>query len=333
MTAPATAQRRPRRRRPRLLVFGDLVLDIVIRPDEPPTTGTDVRGTISFRAGGSAANSARAFAALGGESAFVGAVGDDALGRLLVRSLRADGVRVHPATVRQPTARLAVLLDARGERSFVTQRGAADALRKRDVSPALVARSDAVHLPAYSLIGDPLRGAAQSAIGLAHDAGRLVSIDLASRRPLLSEGRAAARRMIAGAAPDVIFGNADEARALVGADVRRLLELAPLAVVKEGAAGCQVLWRRGTESAAGEVLQLAVATAPLRARDTTGAGDAFDAGFLHDLLWESLDATPAQSPADRTLHLRRAAVLRRAAMAGHRAAAGLLSRARPELVL
>jgi ribokinase len=334
LKAPSSGRRR---RRPRLVTLGDLVLDVVARPQEGVVAGTDVAGTIELRVGGSAANTARAFAAAGGEATFVGAIGDDGLGGRLVRALRADGVRVHAATTRGPTARLAVLVDPRGERSFVTQRGAADRLGRRDVPSAVIARTDALHLPGYSLINEPLRVAAVQAAERAHDAGRLVSIDLASRRPLLARGRAAARAMLLEVRPHVVFANLDEARALTGDQPRRLLEIGPIVVIKEGAAGCRVLWLADAGGATKDVLEVAVATSPIRASDTTGAGDAFDAGFLHSLL-EHLHAASGRSSTagdgtDVTRPLRRVAVLRRAAMAGHRAAAKLLLRPRAELQL
>jgi sugar/nucleoside kinase (ribokinase family) len=194
-----------------------------------------------------------------------------------------------------------------------------------------VERAHALHLPAYSLLNEPLREASLSALEQARLKGRLVSVDLASRRPLLARGRQAAWQLIGEAGPDVLFANADEARALAGGDARRLLDLSPIVVVKEGQAGCRVIWSAAPShgrASSSDVLELAVATRPLHAADTTGAGDAFDAGFLHSLI-EQLpagDATPGTG-------LRQARVLRRAAMAGHRAAGALLSRPRSELAL
>lgn len=322
---PARAVRRAARR-PRLVAVGDLVLDIVVRPQRGLVGGSDVGGTIGFRAGGSAANTCRAFVQLGGAATLIGAVGDDTLGRRLAAALRRDGVTVRTTTVAAPTARLLALLDPRGERSFVTHRGAADKLRRSHLKRAWLARSSVLHLPAYSLLAEPLATAAGTAVGYARDAGAIVSVDLASRGPLLEGGRDAAYALLRAVAPDLLLGNADEAAALCGRrGLSDLLRLAPVLVVKEGAAGCRVLWRgRGTGD---DVLELDVATTPLETADTTGAGDAFDAGFLHTLTELAGEGGAAADA------LRQPQVLRRAAVAGHRAAARWLTRPRAELVI
>jgi sugar/nucleoside kinase (ribokinase family) len=307
--------------RPRLVSVGDLVLDIVVRPDRPVAGGTDVPGAITFRAGGSAANTCRAFAQLGGAATLIAAVGDDGPGRRLVSALRAEGVHVRSSKVPAATARLVALISAHGERSFVTQRGAADQLRPALVDGAWFRGVSFLHLPAYSLLGEPLSGAALLACGHARRAGALVAVDLASRQPLLDLGRGVARERIAAAAPDILFANRDEAAALAGPrGSGALIRLAPLVVIKEGPSGCRVIWRPGSGT---DVREIDVATKPLETADTTGAGDAFDAGFLHQLAMAT-DGPPGG---------RRALDLRRAAVAGHRAAARLLTRPRPELAL
>jgi ribokinase len=339
--SPAGPRRRSPRR-PRLVALGDLVLDIVVRPQDTLLGGSDVPGEITFRAGGSAANTCRAFARLGGTAVFVGAVGEDAWGRRLAASLRRDGVRLRLVRSRRPTARLLALLGPRGERSFVTQRGAADGLRPEQIKPAWLEACDVLHLPAYSLLSEPLRSAALVAVDHARRAGAIVSLDLASRGPLLAAGRRTATQRMAEVRADLLLANADEARALVGRRAeRRLLDLAPVVVIKEGSAGCRVLWRPLTDTSA-DVLELDVATAPVEASDTTGAGDAFDAGFLYALVESGQEAAgkagqqgvAGEGPADeRSRALRRAQRLRRAAVAGHRAAARALVGPRPELVL
>ncbi|MEO8625198.1 MAG: PfkB family carbohydrate kinase [Candidatus Limnocylindrales bacterium] len=301
-------------KRPRLLTIGDLTLDIVVRQSAGMESGTDVPAEISFRAGGSAANTARAFARLGGASVFVGAVGDDALGRVLERVMRNEGVTVRLALTRGQTARLVVSLAANGERSFMTDRGTADSLRWQPTLPALLKATDALHLPAYSLLKKPLAETALRAARAAHRAGALVSVDLASRRPLLAGGSVAARATIAAVAADVLFANSAEAAALVGPrNLRQLLELAPIVVVKAGAAGCTVLW--------GDV-EMEIAARPFRASDTTGAGDGFDAGFLYSLI-----------STRRALGSLRQLDLRHAAYDGGKAAAAFIRGPRKELAL
>ncbi|HSH21660.1 MAG TPA: PfkB family carbohydrate kinase, partial [Candidatus Caenarcaniphilales bacterium] len=187
LTRPDTRRRGVRA--PRLVAVGDVALDIVVHRGHDLAAGTDVPGRISFRAGGSAANTCRVFAGLGGGSWFVGAVGRDPLGGKLVEALRAEKVRVHAARVSAPTARLVVMLAGDGERSFVTARGAADGLRPTNLRGSWFAQADVLHLPAYSLLSDPLAEAAMAAADTARRQGALISVDLASRRPLLERGR------------------------------------------------------------------------------------------------------------------------------------------------
>jgi sugar/nucleoside kinase (ribokinase family) len=301
-----------------LAVLGDLLLEVAIRAARPVEVGTDVPGTIRLRRGGSAANTALAFARLGGRAVFIGAVGRDATGRRLVAELRAGGVTVHSVRVPLPTARLAAYVAPDGERSFVTERAAADHLSAADIRAEWLRGCHALHVPGYSLYHHPVRDAALAAVGLARERGALVSVDLSSRVPLLTAGRPAVTALLAQLRPDLLLANVAEVAALLGrAEPGTLLALAEVVVIKEGASGCRVLWRGPGTS----VQQLAVATTPVPAADTTGAGDAFAAGFLWSLL-------ARVGPGSRS-----AGELRRAALSGHRAAADVLRRPRPELQL
>jgi sugar/nucleoside kinase (ribokinase family) len=237
-----------------------------------------------------------------------------------VAALREDGVlvrAVRPAGAR--TARIGMLVDpATGDRSFVAERGAADLLRPVDLDPAWFRGLSLLHLPAYSLLGAPLGDAGRAAVGRARAAGARVSLDLASAGPLLADGRAAAHALVRDVAPDLLFTNAPEAAAFLGrADPAPLLDFAPLAIVKRGAGGATLLARGPGGAAPG--VRLEVATRPRVVADTTGAGDAFDAGFLASWLAAGAVTTPD--------------VLRRAVVAGHRAAGRQVGTARPELSL
>jgi sugar/nucleoside kinase (ribokinase family) len=300
-------------------VLGDLILDIAAQLGRPVAAGSDTPGTIRFRQGGSAANTARRLARLGVHTTFIGAVGRDRWAGPLTDALRRDGVRLHIARVAGPTARLVALIAPDGERSFVTDRAAADGLTAAAVRPAWLRGADVLHVPAYSLLGGPVVEAVGRAVALARGEGARLSIDLASAAPLLAAGSTTMGRRIADLAPDLLFGNLEEAAAMTGSrDGVALLELAPLVVVKAGPAGCLVLTRDGPGAPGLRV------TVPARVRpaaDTTGAGDAFDAGFL--AAWTAAGAADGLGEGD----------LRRAARAGHRAAQALLAEPRSELRL
>jgi len=327
LTVPSRLTRRPtrphRRAGPRVIVVGDLTLDVVLSPDRALLSASDVPGAVRLRQGGSAATAARWFGRLGARAQLVCAVGRDGPGRALVEAVRSDGVVVRASrVVGQPTARVGVLVSADGERSFVADRGAADQLTPADLRAAWFKAADLLHVPLYSLLGEPLGSTGREAIRLARAAGAEVSLDLASIGPLLARGRPAALALVRGVAPDVLLGTAIELAALLDSPNRavlgaRALALAPVVIVKRGGNGASVHLLDGS----GSSITFDVATRPLAATDTTGAGDAFDAGFLLGFIEGR--RTGRSTPAG----------LRRAVLAGHRAAARQLSGPHPELEL
>ena len=300
------------------MVLGDLMLDMVVVPARPLESGTDVPGRVALVQGGSAANTARWLGRLGARTSLIAAVGRDAAGRALVDAIRTDGVTARVSRVAGArTGRIGVIVEPGGERSFVADRAAADLLEAGDLRSAWFERADALHLPAYSLLGEPLGAAGRRAIELAREANASISVDLASIGPLLAGGRRAARGLVEAATPDLLFATASEAEALVGGRaIDGLLDIAAIVVVKRGAKGATVLGRVRDER-----IRLEVATEHLTATDTTGAGDAFDAGFL--VGWFASRRAGRSVPAS----------LQRAAVAGHRAAARQLSTPRAELPL
>ena len=163
------------------------------------------------------------------------------------------------------TGRIGVLVAPGGERSFVADRAAADQLAPDDLRAAWFDGADALHLPVYSLLGEPLGLAGRHAVDLARSAGASVSVDLASIGPLLAGGRRAARQLIADIAPDLLFATASEAEAFLGGrGVDGLLDVAATAVVKRGPKGATVLTRLGPGQDA------------VRGRDRATGGDRFD---------------------------------------------------------
>lgn len=312
-------------RRPRVLVLGDLVLDVVVAPSRAIERATDVTGNVAIRQGGSASNTARWLGRLGVATQLVCAVGHDGAGRSLVEEVRSDGVVVRAARIAGVrTGRIGVVVGADGERSFVTDRRAALRLAPEHLDPAWFAGLDVVHLPAYSLLDEPLGTAGRRAVELARAAGALVSVDLSSSAPLLAAGRRAARELLLGVAPDVLFATSAEATALLGGQgLEGLCEFAPIVVVKRGAKGATVLTRAPSGVAGAPAgappTRFDVATASIAAADTTGAGDAFDAGFIAGWLSARADGHP------------QAVALHRGCLAGNRAAARQLKARHREL--
>ena len=310
-TAPTTPVRSAP---PRVLVLGDLVLDVVLRAAAQIESGTDVPGRVEIRQGGSAANVARWLARLGTRSSLVCAIGRDGAGRSLVAQLRRDDVNVHAVRVAgHRTGRIGVLVTPSGERSFVADRRAATRMEPGDLKTEWFDGIDLIHLPAYSLLVEPLGSAGVRAVELTRARGAKgarVSVDLASVGPLLTHGRREARELIAGLKPDLIFATESEAEALLGRHAAEgLLDHAAVAVIKRGARGARVFARIDHGQTEPEPpLQFDVATTPVAAEDTTGAGDAFDAGFIAG--W--LGALRGGHVGADSLH--------RATIAGHRAA-------------
>jgi sugar/nucleoside kinase (ribokinase family) len=309
---------------PRVIVVGDLVLDVVLQASAPIESGTDVPGRVEIRQGGSAANVARWLARLGARARLVCAIGRDGAGRSLVAQLRRDDVAVHAVRIAgHRTGRIGVLVAPSGERSFVADRRAATRLEPDDLKTEWFDGVDLLHLPAYSLLVEPLGSAGLRAVELARARGARVSVDLASVGPLLAHGRREARDLVARVRPDVVFATEAEAEALLGRHAPDgLLDHASVAVIKRGSRGARVFARVGLGSGEGEPeppLQFDVATTAVAVEDTTGAGDAFDAGFIHG--W--LGALASGHGGASALH--------RATVSGHRAAARHLRSPRTEL--
>jgi sugar/nucleoside kinase (ribokinase family) len=248
------------------------MIDLLVRPVGPLAIGSDRRAAIIARPGGSAANQAAWLAHFGVAVSFVGRVGASDLAAQTAM-FRACGVSAHLAADQtRDTGRLIALIDPQGERSFLTDRGANDGLCGEDISDALVAEADHIHLSGYSFVSASARSAVR---GVMARAGAIpVSVDPASAEFLREMGPENFLAWTDGA--QICFPNADEAAVLTGAadGEAQLAVLArhyPMVVVKRGAGGCE---------AARGVGRWRAPAPPVKAIDTTGAGDAFVAAFL-----------------------------------------------------
>ena len=257
------------------------------------------------RPGGSCANTLRGLAWLARQAdgdttappVMTGVVGDDAVGRDIVRRLGGLGVATRLGTHRdEPTGISVVLVTPDGQRTMFTALGACQALSVDHLDRTAIAASSCFYATAY-LWGPPgPRQALRTAAAAAGTVGAPVAFDVADMGIVGASGA----ELLAWipAAVDLLFANEQEARMLAGlitgvpgtgvpatgvpadgdpeAACAALAGLAPTVVVKLGAAGCLV-WERGAVAARVPGVRADVL-------DTTGAGDSFAAGYLYAML-------------------------------------------------
>jgi sugar/nucleoside kinase (ribokinase family) len=257
-----------------LAVIGDVVQDIVVSCTETWQHATDTQCRIHMMRGGSAANVA-AFAAGHCPTRFIGCVGDDPAGRALVAELEGHGVDVR-VQVRDVTGVVVVMVAVDGERSLFPSRGASAELRA--IAPEWLDGVDLLHVTGYSLQGEPAAASVIDAARRVRAAGGRVCFDASSAGMIAHCGVDAFRARLLDLAPDIISANRDETELLrltagdgPGAFLARLADTIVLA--RAGANPTRI-WR-------GSELIAEVPVPPIaEIRDLTGAGDAFNAGFL-----------------------------------------------------
>ena len=258
----------------RILVVGDVVDDIVVRPLTGVTEASDTDAEIRRTDGGSAANVAAWLGHLGSDVRFAGRAGTDGAGRHRA-ALAAYGVDARvSADPDLPTATLVATLDPSGERTMYVDRAANTRLGSDDLGAEVLDGVGWLHVTGYSLFDDVVRPAVLDLAERARSQGAGVSVDPSSVGFLAGCG---AETFLGWAGmADLLFPNLDEGRFLTGAArapdvVVALAGRFPGVVLTLGAQGAAYADDHGTRS---------VPARPADVLDTTGAGDAFCAGFL-----------------------------------------------------
>ena len=248
----------------RIATFGDVLLDVVVRLEEPLAPGGDVRAATRAGAGGQAANVAAWAAELGAEASCIAKRGDDPAGELVARELEAHGVELLGPVASGSTGVVVSVVET-GDRALASDRGSATTFAPEELDAAWLA-CDVLHVSGYALVREPICATALLAARLAREAGARISVDVAAWTEIRSFGPVRFRELLDELAPDVLFATEAEWELLGGAYLT-----APTGVLKRGARGCSVF--------DGEA-KLDFAALEVDAVDPTGAGDALAAGFL-----------------------------------------------------
>lgn len=235
--------------------------------------------------GGAESNVAIGVSRLGGRATWIGSVGNDSLGDRVLRELRAEGVHVHAAV--SSTARTGLMVKERRTPAltrvaYYRTASAGSQLSPEHLERGLIANAQVLHVSGITpALSDTAAAAVNRAVELARDAGVLVSFDVNHRATLWGSDVAAPVYRQLAAASDIVFAGEDEAAMLVGVGPPSQLahRVAELGV-------SQVLIKRGEDGCLALVDGVEYETAAVRINpvDTVGAGDAFVAGYLAELL-------------------------------------------------
>ncbi len=281
-----------------ILGIGNAIVDVVARADEAflsrhamhkgamilvdAETAEGIYGAMppgAESSGGSAANTCAVAAALGARVAYLGKVADDQLGGVFRHDMRAIGVHFPsvPLIGGAPTARCLILVTPDGQRTMNTFLGACVTLDPSDVDEALVASAAVTYLEGYLFDPPAAQAAFRRAAAAAHAAGRQVALTL-SDAFCVNRHRTAFLDLVANHV-DILFANE--------AEITSLYEQNSFEAAAE-AARSDVALAALTRSEAGSVIvrgaeTVEIPASPTRVVDTTGAGDAYAAGFLAGL--------------------------------------------------
>ena len=278
-----------------ILGIGNAIVDVVARAEDGFLSRHDMhKGTMALidaptaerlyaamppgqeSSGGSAANTCAVAAALGARVAYLGKVAQDQLGTVFAHDMRASGVHFPSAPLRDgaPTARCLILVTPDGQRTMNTFLGACVSFGEEDVDTDVVADAAVTYLEGYLFDPPAAQAAFRRAAAAAHAAGRQVALSL-SDPFCVNRHRAAFRDLVAGHI-DILFANEAEITSLY--ETNTFEEAAEHARRDVASAAL-------TRSEAGSVIlrggeTVTVAPEPADVVDTTGAGDAYAAGFL-----------------------------------------------------
>jgi len=263
-----------------VVTVGDSVVDILIRVPRLPISNEDsLQGGMKERQLGGASNFLIQASRLGLSVGIIDYVGNDELGSFYIKGLKSEGVDISRICVKAGihTAYCIVLVDRCGQHAYIGFEGATGHLTPGEVDPEYISGSRLLYVSGYTLIASPIREAVFGAVEIAtrstipifFDPGpKLAGIPIEMLERLISVSR-------------VVLLNEREMDLIKETDctrdsARELLKEGPKAIIlKRGPEGCWIYTDSGFIEVPGH---------RVRAVDTTGAGDAFNASFVYGYL-------------------------------------------------
>lgn len=258
---------------PAIVIIGSLNMDIVIAAERQPRMGETIMGqSISFLPGGKGANQAVAAQRLGARTSIIGAVGEDAFGQQLMTSLEKEGIATHGVKKlnNEPTGTASILL-AQRDNCITVVSGANSCCTPKDIDRhiSLIKDADIILLQ----LEIPLE-TVQYAAKKAKEFGKRVILNPAPAQEL----------------PDDLLMNIDyltpnlsELQALTNSEKDAVSDLVPQLLAKKVGHVIVTLGKDGAAFARQDGMISLVPSHPVQAVDTTGAGDAFNAGLAYSL--------------------------------------------------
>lgn len=261
----------------RIVVLGDLNLDVLAALPKSFSQEKEVRTPVRTVPGGSAGRFARIAAREGAKVTFIGCVGDDLAGELLIRSLLDENIQPHVKRVDSPTGTI-VALEQGGRRTMLCSRGANDGIEASWVKQEWFCGAQHLHLSGYAFLSPSQREAAHRAIDIGRALGMTISVDPPPANLIRTFG---ITNFLQELAPvDWLFPDLEEGRALSDEKTPERI-VAVLAV--NFSAGALTLGEQGSLAWQGDERDRCQANA-IECTSPTGAGDAFAAGFIVSLL-------------------------------------------------
>lgn len=228
----------------------------------------------SCATGGSTSNTIHGLARLGAPAGYIGKIGRDEMGDFFRREMARFHVTPHLIESDVDTGIATTFISQDAERTFATYLGAAAMMTSDELDPKVFDQYDCIHVEGYLIFNHDL---ILKVCQIAKEKGLKISMDMASYN--IIEANYDFVKMLLTDYVDIIFANEEEAKAFTGKEGREALEVlseyCPVAIVKVGKEGSFIKMN-------GEVMQVGVI--PVKAVDSTGAGDIYASGFLYGLM-------------------------------------------------